>query len=252
MKAFIGCCGFPVSRKRYYTLFNSVELQDTFYNPPNPEKLSKLRDEAPEGFTFTMKAWQAITHPPSMRTWRRSKIRIPKELWDRYGFLRPTEENFSAWKEIVEGARALKAKVVVIQLPPSFNFSEGHLSNIREFFTSIERPQFYVGLEVRGDWRYHISELKEVVDDVGFLIHVTDPFRWMPVSLKEVVYFRLHGIGGDEVNYKYRYTDGDLLQLKSVLLTLGNAEVAFVMFNNIYMRDDALRFKRMIEGGPSL
>jgi uncharacterized protein YecE (DUF72 family) len=248
MKVLIGCCGFPLSRKRYYSLFDSVELQDTFYNPPDSGRLSKLRDEAPEGFTFTMKAWQAITHPPSMRTWRRSKISIPKELWVRYGFLRPTEENFRAWEQIVKGAKALKALVVVVQLPPSFNFSEEHLRNVREFFTSVERPSFYVGLEVRGDWRQHPEELREVIEDVDFLIHVTDPFKWMPVSLKKVAYFRLHGIGGNEVNYKYRYTDDDLLQLKKIVSTLEHAELVFIMFNNVYMRDDALRFKELIKG----
>ena len=30
----VGCCGFPVSMKRYFQEFRVVEVQKTFYKPP--------------------------------------------------------------------------------------------------------------------------------------------------------------------------------------------------------------------------
>jgi len=60
---YIGCCGFCMARQKYYTVFNAIELQDTFYNPLEPEKLKSLVSEAPQGFVFAMKVWQAISHP---------------------------------------------------------------------------------------------------------------------------------------------------------------------------------------------
>ena len=60
---YIGCCGFCMARQKYYTVFNAIELQDTFYNPLEPEKLKSLASEAPQGFVFAMKVWQAISHP---------------------------------------------------------------------------------------------------------------------------------------------------------------------------------------------
>ncbi len=250
MRVYVGCCGFPVSRKKYFTLFNAVELQDTFYNPPDTQKLGRLRDEAPEGFKFSMKAWQAITHPPNMRTWRRSKVTIPKELWGRYGYLRTTEENIEAWGRVDDGVKALGAEVVVIQLPPSFRYSEDNLRNMKEFFRRIKPSSYLVGVEVRGDWRHHPEELRELIDSFPHLIHVTDPFRWEPTVLKSTAYFRLHGIGGKEVNYRYRYSDEDLVRLKDYVCGLkGRVNKAYVLFNNIYMKDDALRFKALIEGG---
>ena len=242
MPIHIGCCGFATSRKKYYQEYDVVELQDTFYNPPDESKLKKLRGEAPENFIFTMKAWQAITHPPSSATWRRCKIKIPKELWDKYGFLRPTKENFDAWELIAKGARSLSARVVVIQTPPSFGYSEENYKNIVEFFSSITPAGFIIGWEARGTWKDHTDKIKEIIEMFKDVIHITDPFRATPVTLKETSYFRLHGIGGKEVNYKYKYTDEDLSKLKNFIHKLHNKEI-YVMFNNIYMALDAKRFK---------
>ncbi|MET1127893.1 MAG: DUF72 domain-containing protein, partial [Thermoproteota archaeon] len=63
-----GCCGFPLSRKRYFERFNVVEVQQTFYDPPSADTLRRWREEAPKGFVFTVKAWQAVTHPSSSPT----------------------------------------------------------------------------------------------------------------------------------------------------------------------------------------
>jgi len=78
------------------------------------------------------------------------------------------------------------------------------------------------------------------------VIHVVDPYRRAPVWYEEIIYFRLHGIGPRETNYKYKYTDKDLRYLLDKIREYG-ARVFYVMFNNIYMYDDALRFKNILE-----
>ena len=67
----VGCCGFPISKNKYYDEFGIVELQTTFYNIPREKTLLKWREEAPEDFEFIVKAFQGITHPMSSPTWRR-------------------------------------------------------------------------------------------------------------------------------------------------------------------------------------
>jgi uncharacterized protein YecE (DUF72 family) len=52
-----------MARQKYYIVFNAIELQDTFYNLPEPEKLKSLASEALQSFVFAMKVWQAISHP---------------------------------------------------------------------------------------------------------------------------------------------------------------------------------------------
>ncbi len=245
MLVHVGCCGFAISRRKYYQEYDVVELQDTFYNPPDEAKLRKLRAEAPDDFIFTMKAWQAITHPPSSATWRRCKVKIPKERWNKYGFLRPTKENFDAWELIAKGAKAVNARVIVIQTPPSFGYSEENYKNVIDFFSSITPTDFIIGWEPRGAWKEHPDKVREIIEMFRELVHITDPLRALPVTLKEISYFRLHGIGGKEVNYRYKYTDEDLTKLRSVLNRLESKE-AYVMFNNVYMASDAKRFKEIL------
>ena len=251
MRVRVGCCGFPMSRRRYYEMFDTVELQETFYNKPDPERMRKLRDEAPEGFVFNMKAWQAITHPPNSPTWRKSKWRPPKDLWDRYGDLKPTRENMEAWETVCEAAEALAARVIVVQTPPRFGFSEENVSRAIAFFreaSSICRARILIGWEPRGSWRERPNAVATVIESIDNLIHVVDPFRWWPPVSRAAgtAYLRLHGIGGRETNYRYRYTDEDLARLREMVAEVGGEEV-FVMFNNVFMKDDASRFKGMLE-----
>ena len=245
---YIGCCGFCMSRQRYYSVFDVVELQDTFYNPPDVDKLKKLREEAPQGFVFTMKAWQAITHPLDSPTWKRAKVVPDKSLADRYGFLRPTKEVFDAWEKVVEGAKALNAKVVVVQTPPSFGFSEENYRNAIEFFSAVDTKDFVIGWEPRGTWLQNKEKIAEIVSRFKSVIHVVDPFKHLPVVDKEVTYFRLHGIGGGEVNYRYKYTEQDLEKLLEIVKSfLGKSREVYVLFNNVYMAQDAQAFKALVQ-----
>lgn len=57
MKNFVGCCGFPISKSKYYKHFNIVELQHTFYQPQSKiETIRKWREDAPKEFEFILKA----------------------------------------------------------------------------------------------------------------------------------------------------------------------------------------------------
>lgn len=111
----VGCCGFPVAREKYYRHFSVVELQQTFYRPPRFDTAMKWQREAPPDFEFTVKAWQLITHLPESPTYRRLGQVIDEKKKKYYGFFKPTEEVFSAWREIEKIAEALKARVIVFQ-----------------------------------------------------------------------------------------------------------------------------------------
>jgi uncharacterized protein YecE (DUF72 family) len=62
----------------------------------------------------------------------------------------------------------------------------------------------------------------------------------------------MHGIhnvsknGQISYNYNYEYSNEELERLKKMVESL-NAKEAFVMFNNINMHDDALRFKNILD-----
>lgn len=245
MEIRVGCCGWCVrgGKRAYYKHFTVIEIQETFYKLPRPQTVSKWLSGAPEGFKFCMKAWQAITHPLSSPTWRRAGIKVPKAKASQYGFLRPTNENIEAWEKTLEIGRAMRAEVCVIQTPAAFGYSPENFSNADQFFSIIKRNHMAVGWEPRGNWREHLDAVKKLCDKHD-IIHVVDPFRCSPVSSHNMTYFRLHGIGGKEANYGYKYTEKDLRELKELVeaaLKEGKEKV-YVLFNNVAMAGDAAVF----------
>mgnify|MGYP000038164221 CR=1 FL=1 len=243
----VGTCGWSVrgGKEAYFKTFKLIELQETFYKLPKVSTVEKWRKIAPEDFEFTVKAWQVMTHPPTSPTWRKAKLKISPELKDKYGNLKPTEENFKAWENVLEICKALRATVCIFQTPPSFKYSSENESNVIQFFSSIKRNSLRLGWEPRGTWHDHMDRVKELCKSLD-LIHVVDVLKRRPTYVGDVCYFRLHGLGRGEVNYRYKYTDEDLAKLASIVKGYVNqgCEV-YVLFNNVYMRDDALRFKEV-------
>ena len=247
---YVGCCGYCMSRGKYYTVFRTVELQETFYELPTVERMKRLRTESPEGFVFNMKAYQGITHDLDSPTWRRSRRKPDESLRGRIGSLRPTKENLELWEKVVEGARALGARVVVVQTPPSFGYTEENYRNAMDFFSATVSGEFVVGWEPRGSWLDNPAKVGDIVGSYGNLVHVVDPFKARPAVIKYVTYFRLHGIGRGEVNYSYRYTDRDLEALCGVVGDVAKASrEVYVLFNNVSMAMDAQRFLSVCRGG---
>jgi len=229
--------------KAYYDYFKVIEVQRTFYKLPKLETLNRWRNEAPEDFEFCLKAWQVITHPPSSPTWRKAGLKVREEEREGYGYFKPSEVNLRAWELVKETCKALRAKLCIFQTPPSFNYTEDNVRNVLAFFKVIRRDDLLLAWEPRGDWYEHGRELRNILKEAN-LIHVVDPLRREPLYLGEICYFRLHGLGGREVNYKYKYTEGDLIKLLNFLEEL-SCRVAYVLFNNVYMFEDALRFKHL-------
>ncbi len=230
----IGCCGFPVARTRYFKSFDVVELQQTFYEPPENALAVKWRSIPPDGFEYTFKAWQLITHTPSSPTYRKLKIAVPHSKEALYGSFKPTDEVFAAWERTREIGMILRARVVVFQCPPSFDPTSGHKNNMRKFFSSIKR-EFTFAWEPRGTWSEdEAGRLCEELD----LVHVVNPLNNRSQH-GQIRYYRLHGIGG----YRYRYTDKDLATLKNVMQADGEI---YCLFNNVYMYDNALSLRCML------
>ena len=72
----VGCCGFSMAQQDYFQRYHLIEIQQTFYQPPQLRTAEKWRASAPRQFEFTLKAWQLITHEPSSPTYRRLKKKI--------------------------------------------------------------------------------------------------------------------------------------------------------------------------------
>lgn len=223
----IGCCGYPTSMKRYHGQFGLVELNTTFYRYPSLSTVEGWRQKAPENFEFTVKANQEITHKSKM------------ELNDT------SQTAFEKMKQI---CKILKAEILLFQTPASFKPEK--LETARLFFEKVDREDLILVWETRGSaWETPETHgrLAEALKEVG-VSHVVDPFRSPPVYTTRVAYFRLHGLG--ERLYYYQYTDEELKRLKVLVEPFRKKGLeVYVLFNNLAMFQDAVRFQTYLETG---
>jgi uncharacterized protein YecE (DUF72 family) len=231
----VGLCGFTMAVRDYFETFGVVEVQQTFYEPPAPRTILRWREQAPEGFEFTMKAWQLITHRSSSTTYRR--LRTPLERPEEAGAFQLTPTVMRGWETTLDAARILRATAILFQCPASFRPVPENVENMRRFFTTIERPPGVRLLwEPRGAWP---DDLLATICDELSLVHVVDPFLRSSIHT-DLVYWRLHGIG----NHYHVYTDAELRDLARRIDPASRE--TYVMFNNIPRVGDAQRFIRCL------
>jgi uncharacterized protein YecE (DUF72 family) len=231
----IGCCGWAEAQARYVSHFPVIEIQATFYDPPAASVAAKWRKLAPAEFKFCIKAWQLITHTPSSPTYRRLRSPVDPDHRDLLGSFRDTEQVWRAWEKTREIAEILEANVVVFQCPASFQPTPINLQSFAKFFRKVGRQSFRMAWEPRGPWP---PDLVRDLCATHDLIHCVNPFVDRSVY-GDTIYWRLHGKGA----YSYRYTDDDLKQLESMLPI---DQPAYILFNNMTMKDDAERFMRLL------
>src|SRR5689334_4828994 len=103
----VGPCGFCMRHADLFRTFAVMEIQQTFYQPPRLKTVQRWREEAPPNFEFTLKAFQAITHPGGSPTYRRCKLSATQR--QECGFFRDTETVHAAWETTRILAAALRA-----------------------------------------------------------------------------------------------------------------------------------------------
>ena len=257
----VGTCGYgyyqPESgwKERYKNklqaysyAFDAGELNRTFYKLPLEKTAARWRSEARPEFEFTVKVWQAVTHPVSSPTWRSRKKDLSEREAGEVGLLAPNATVFDAWDRSRRIAEALEARVCVLQTPGSFGYSEENEQRVRAFFEGIERGDVVPAWEPRGSWNDHPERLARLCDDLG-VIHVVDVLRRRPVSSHPLAYIRLHGLNPKEYNYDYDYSDDELSRLADELGRLEDQhERVYCMFNNFAMYDNARRLAGMLAG----
>ena len=103
----------------YARAFDTVEVDSTFYAVPPAPSVEGWRKKTPDGFTFSLKLPQEVTHEASLRGARAARV---------------TEE-------FCERARLLgdKLAVVLVQLPPQFAAAPETWRALREFLPLLPR-----------------------------------------------------------------------------------------------------------------
>ncbi len=233
----IGTCGFGrTKRPEYVTLLPVVEIQHTFYNPPQIKTLEKWRADVPEHFEFTLKAWQMITHETSSPTYRRLKRPLTEKETLEAGFFKPTDTVREALDMTLACAKALRARTILFQCPARFQPLPENILNMKEFFADVDRGDLNFAWEPRGKlWDDDV--ILDLCEELN-LWHCVDPFARRTVTPQNC-YYRLHG----RPRWRYTYEDDELMDLVSLL---PDDNLSYVFFNNITMKEDAVRFEKIV------
>ncbi|MGZ9031206.1 MAG: DUF72 domain-containing protein [Burkholderiaceae bacterium] len=223
---------------QYQRYFSVVEVQQTFYQPPEDDTLRRWRTDAPADFEFTLKAWQLFTHTSTSSTYRRLRRPITGSERSGLGAFRNTPIVDEGWRRTVECAHILSATAILFQSPASFKPTDEHIENLQTFFRRIERPRgIRLMWEPRGPWSE--PQVAGLCKDLA-LVHVIDPFV-TDAQTQSPTYFRMHGVTGS----RHVYSDDELRWLMERIPAEGDV---YVMFNNLPRVGDAKRFVALVEG----
>lgn len=158
--------------KYYSTIFDSVEIDSSFYGCPRVEQIKKWRDSTPEDFKFCVKTPRQITHDQHLMSCDREMqefIDTVKHLEDKLG---PT----------------------LIQMPPSFKYNERN--RLEEFISKLpEDIQF--AIEFR-DHSWFNQETAKLLNEFN-ICWVSNDYLDLPkqvVTTSDFLYFRWIGRHG--------------------------------------------------------
>ena len=220
MKVHIGCSGYNYKEWRgpfypqkmpqrtwleyYSSIFDTVEINNTFYRFPREENLIKWADTVEEQFQFTLKGHRFVTHR--------------KKLKDA---ARPVKD-FEAL------AMLLKKKLgcILWQLPPNLHRND---EKLEEFCQTLD-PAFKNVLEFRHDSWYD-REVYEILEKHGIIFSsISSPeFPDELVTTSDIGYLRFHGAGKDW--YDHLYSLEELKEWHKKICDSGLKEI-YIYFNN--------------------
>ena len=159
METFVGCSGwsydawlghfYPASLEgreflKYYSqVFDFVEIDSSFYRPPNLFMTKRWAKITPDNFRFTAKFPRSITHE------KRLAIADPeKELRYFFDMMRPLQSKLLA---------------LLIQLPPSLSANEG-MKKLKTLVDLLD-PDFRYAIEVRHTSWFDSKEFYNLLSD---------------------------------------------------------------------------------------
>lgn len=223
-----------VDELEYYSqFFDTVEINSSFYRPPNPGYVYNWARRVPEGFLFAVKLWQKFTHP-----------RMFKEATGQDAAI--SQADVDLFRNSIEPlAKYGKLGALLAQFPPSFK-NDGFGRQVLEAVSRIF-GEYRLAVELRhhswSDDQNTASLLKE--NNVAW-VNIDEPKFQSSVAAEvpvtsDMAYFRFHGRnaemwwkGDSETRYKYLYSSDETKELaaKVTAATKQQSKLLFAFFNN--------------------
>ncbi len=228
----------------YAEHFDTVEVNSSFYRPPEAATTARWVAQTPRTFEFSLKLHQRFTHATPIGH-DSPRAEGPKE--------RPTlpqpapgeADQFKAGIDpIVSGG---KLGAILAQFPPSFHFSREALDYLARLLETFR--EFPVAIELRHrSWSDAAAETAAVLDRFeSAWVQIDEPkFRLsirqdLAPNTERFYYLRLHGRNAaqwwspkePEDRYDYLYSNDELQTFAEVAATVGpEVRKAYVYLNN--------------------
>ncbi|MEA3305907.1 MAG: DUF72 domain-containing protein [Candidatus Omnitrophota bacterium] len=208
----------------YREKFDTVEINNTFYNLPALNVFKNWKRQAPAGFTYAVKANRYITHM--------KKLKNPG----------------SALKKFFSGIDCLKGSLgpVLYQLPPHWGCNTERL---KEFIEKLPRDKFHV-FEFRND-SWFTKEVFKILDshNVSFCVHDMPYVKCPENTVGKIAYLRLHGAAEA---YCGGYPTKTLKKWAGWINAQAKNRDVYVYFNNDaegHAPEDAAKLKKLLAIG---
>ena len=222
-----------INELEYYSqFFNTVEINSSFYRPPNPGYVYNWVRRVPEGFLFTAKLWQKFTH-----------LKMYEETTGEEAVI--SQKDVDIFKHSIEPlVKYGKLGALLAQFPPSFkNDSYG-----KQILNAVIRifGQYRLAVELRHrSWSDDEETATLLRQNYASWVQIDEPkFKTsvaedLPITY-DMLYFRFHGRnaemwwkGNTETRYQYLYSQEEVNELADKVKSLTEkAKLAFVLFNN--------------------
>ncbi|SRR6056297_1273055 len=214
--------------KFYTDHFDTVEINNSFYQQPEKETISEWRDGVPDHFLFAAKANRYITHM--------KKLNDPEES------IRKMADSFGVFGD--------KLGSILFQLPPKWNFNEERLRS----FIKLLPGDFRYAFEFRD--RSWINDTTAAIleeNNIAFCIYHLSGYQSPLTITADFIYIRLHG--PVEEKYQGKYDENYLSSWAEKLTDWSDkGKDVYLYFNNDdqgFAVQNALKLKELTGGVPS-
>ncbi len=198
----------------YSRVFDTAEINSTFYRPPTPGMVLGWARYTPDDFVFAAKVPQTVTHDRLLDVSRGAD----KDLLSFCELMRPLLD---------QG----KLGPLLLQLPPRLRFEE----TVVHRFLDVLPKDFAFALEPRNH-TWMALEAFDLLRSTGVAYTIVDE-PLLPPDLhvtSKLAYVRWHG-HGQEPWYNYRYSEEELKAWVPRLEQVASqAETVYGFFNNHY------------------
>jgi len=216
------------SRLSYYaSLFNSIEVNSSFYKIPQAKTVTKWTADVPDEFRFTFKLWRGITHEKGL-------------VFDA--------ADINRFMNAIDGAGAKKG-CLLIQLPPSAKVAI--MPQLRYLINCVLEADanrtWQTAIELRHvswytDDLFEFAESNKISVVIHDITASATPMHYYDTA--DTVYLRFHGLGG---KYRGSYADEVLYEYASYIREWQEEnKTVYVYFNNT-MGDAVHNLQRLNE-----